>query len=185
MDRIDFSRLNKSSLFRLQIGFLFGQQQIEHPGVVIQEILRDLVVLGFLIGDLADAALAEFVNPGLRIREEDGRMRRDNKLAVMIDQSMQKREDGQLALWRERRLRLVEQVDAVALQPICEQREEGFAMRLRVERYSAVAVLNAAFVNFGCDIVKTFRAQEPAVARVRAAGEREMPVQFRGRLQIV
>lgn len=66
--------------------FLLAQQCLQHLLVPVQEVARDIKMLGLRVCDLADSVGAEFIHPLVRICEEEGRMRRDDELAAMIDQ---------------------------------------------------------------------------------------------------
>jgi hypothetical protein len=52
------------------------------------------------------------------------RIRRDDELGLMVNQPVQGSEHAQLALWRERGFRLVEQLNAVPLETMLEQRQK-------------------------------------------------------------
>src|SRR2546422_1069801 len=89
-------------------------------------------------------------------------MGRDKKLSVArsfeIVHDFKKRE---LSLGRERRLRLVEDVDAL-LETVHEQRQEGLTVRLLVERLAAVRAQIRNLLDVGREVIETLSAQEEA-----------------------
>src|SRR6266542_1011432 len=150
-------------LLRLQIFLFFRQQDFQHPLVPVEKILGDLVVFRVSVLDLRNAAFGEQINPRVGISQQDGRMRRDDQLRLVIDQAVQQRQHAQLPLRRQGGLRLVKQINAVALQPVQQQREEGLAVRLSMERLLSVTILHAQVLDLRREVVKAFRAQEKPV----------------------
>ena len=83
-----------------------------------------IVMLSFCVGDFGNAAFGKLVDPRVRIRQQDRRMRGDDQLRLMMNQPVQQRQHAQLALRRERRFRFVQQIDAVPLEPMLQQRQK-------------------------------------------------------------
>ena len=111
-------------------------------------------------------------------------MRRDDELAAMIHEPLHEREHGKLALRRERRFGFVEKIEPVALQPVQQEREKGFAVRLLVQRSTAkrreavAAVFHLVqLLEFRRHIVKTLRAQEPSVTRIARPREPQRAIE--------
>src|ERR1043166_1370627 len=88
----------------------------------------------------------------------------DHQLGLMINQAMNQGEHAQLALWRKRRLGLVQQVNSVALKPVLEQREECFAVRLPVQRAAAVSSFDPEPIDFRRHVVEALGSKKKAVA---------------------
>ena len=86
----------------------------------------------------------------------------------VLHQLVQLGEERQLALWRQRRLRFVHDVEAIAHQPVLEQREEGLAMRLLVQGPLAGS-LAAGLFEVGGDVEEALGPQEEAVVGVGLA----------------
>src|SRR5213075_437667 len=163
--------LNKSllSLLRLQIFLLLRHQDFQHTLVPVEKILGNLVVFRLSVLDLRDAAFGEQINHRVGISQQDGRMRSDDELRLVIDQPVQQRQHAQLPLRRQRCLWLVKQINAVPLQPVQQQREKGLAVRLSMEGLLAVTILHAQFLDLRREVVKAFRAQEETVRRMAGA----------------
>ena len=85
----------------------------------------------------------------------------DDELRAVVDEALHEDEHAHLAHRGERGLGLVEDVEAVAVEAVGEQGEEGFAVGLFVE--GAVAVpAHSKFFNFSCDIEEAFGSKEVA-----------------------
>src|SRR5258706_1066460 len=103
---------------------------LEVPLRRVQEVTHDEVVLGFAIGDLPDGITVEAEENCARVAQEDGGVRRDEKLRVAWPlEFVDDPEERKLTLWRERRLGLVEDVDTL-FEPIGEKRQEGLTVGL-------------------------------------------------------
>jgi len=98
---------------------------------------------------------------------------RDYELRVVQDQVVYARQDGKLPLWRKRGLRFVKDVHPLTAKSFGHQRKEGLAVRLFVQRATAVGVDNwrpeggfsVELLNFCGDVEETFRTQKKAVTR--------------------
>ena len=112
-------------------------------------------------------------------------MCRDDELALVVNQAMEQGENGELPLRRKGGFRFVEEIKPAADQTIAQEREEGFAVRLLVQGFAAVAVADPALVDLARDVVKTFGPEEPAIGRIAEALEREALVKTGGRGEIV
>lgn len=76
----------------------------------------------FRVFHFGDAGLGELINARVGIRQQYRRMRGDHQLRLMINQPVQQRQNTQLPLRRQRRLRLIKQINAVALEPVQQKR---------------------------------------------------------------
>lgn len=65
---------------------VIAQQLLEPPGTVVQEIACHDMVLRVLVGDLGHTAVVELDDPGMRIGQQDRRVRRDDELGGGLDQ---------------------------------------------------------------------------------------------------
>ena len=88
------------------------------------------------------------------------------KLRVLLNQFMHLCNQRENAGGRQRRLRLIEQIQPIATKTIVNQREEAFPVRLPVQGYSAIAVDDMAgtirilikLVDIGGEIVQALCA---------------------------
>ena len=70
-----------------------------NPLAADEEVARDPVVLRLLVADALDPARGQLVDPGVGIRHQDRRVRRDHELrAVVLDELPHAREHRQLPL---------------------------------------------------------------------------------------
>jgi hypothetical protein len=114
------------------------EQVLEKALGRVEEVARDQEVLRVAVVDPFDTLAVETIDDGAGVAEDDRRMRGDEELRVSgLRQVAQQPEERQLPLGRERRLRFVQQVDAL-LEPVCEERHERLAVRLLVQRSAAI-----------------------------------------------
>lgn len=85
---------------------------------------------------------------------------------------MQDLEKGKLPLGRERRLRFVEDVDAL-FEAVDEKRQEGLSVRLLVQRFAAIGAEGRNLVEVGGEIEKAFGSQEETFGQLRSPGKAE------------
>src|SRR3954449_13092586 len=90
-------------------------------------------------------------------------MRGDQELRSEVNELVDAGEQRELAHRRERRLRFVEDVEAIAEKAIEQQREERFAVRLLVQRYAAVSSGDAEAVDLRRHVEERLGAKEVAV----------------------
>src|SRR4051794_34618263 len=90
-------------------------------------------------------------------------MRGDQELGAEVNELVDAGEQCELAHRRERRLRLVEDVEAIAEEAIEQQREECLAVRLLVQRYAAISSGDAEAVDLRRYVEERLGAQEVAV----------------------
>ena len=89
------------------------EEVLEVPLRGVEEIPSDLVVVRFMVGDLPDRIPIQAKEDRTRVAEENGRMRRDEKLRMpRCREVVDDLEERQLSLRRERGFRLVEQIQA-------------------------------------------------------------------------
>lgn len=63
------------------VSVVAGEEMLEVSGSIVEEVLRDSVVVGLLVGDCARAARGIELKEGcIRVRHENRRMRGHNKL---------------------------------------------------------------------------------------------------------
>src|SRR5687768_12502166 len=90
------------------------------------------------IVDLLDGVSVEAEQDRARIAQNDRRVRRDEELRVTRCREVVKDlEEGELPLRRQGRFRLVQNIDPL-LEPVGEEGDERFSMRLLVQRLAAV-----------------------------------------------
>src|SRR5215203_2567673 len=99
---------------------------------VVEEVAGERDVLDLFVADTADGGAVEAEDVGAGQRHQDRRVRGDDELRVLLRHPFKHREECQLALRRERRLRLVEQVEAARDEARLEEVEEALAVRARV-----------------------------------------------------
>src|SRR5918997_1746853 len=99
---------------------------------VVEEVARERDVLDLFVSDAADGGAVEAEDVGAGQSHQDGRVRGDDELRVLLGHPLEHREEGELALRRERRLRLVEQVEAAGDEARLEEAEEALAVRALV-----------------------------------------------------
>lgn len=103
----------------------------------------------------------------------------DDELGLAGDfQVMDDLQEGQLSLGRKRCFRFVDEVESL-LETIVEQRQEGFAMGLGMERLAAVRPEVGDAVQIGGEVKKTFGPHEEAVACLRKPGQAQRLGQLR------
>lgn len=104
-------------------------------------------------------------------------MRGDDELGKLLRQIVQSHEHRQLTLGRKRGFRFVEKVDPMPAQPLREQIEKRFSVRLRVQALAAVAREHSAserrrlqLVQLRRPVVEALRAEKKSIrwAIVRA-----------------
>src|SRR5207244_6729904 len=100
------------------------EQRVEHALRSIQERLGDLVVLCVQVSYLRQLLLRKEVDGRCREPQENGGVRRDDELRIALNEAVHRGQQSQLAGWRQRGLRLVEQIQAVAAEPMEHRSEE-------------------------------------------------------------
>src|SRR3954452_679984 len=90
-------------------------------------------------------------------------MRGDQELRSEVNELVDAGEQGELAHRRERGLRLVEDVEAIAEEAIEQQREECFAVRLLVQRDAAVSSGDAEAIDLRRYVEERLGAEEVAI----------------------
>src|SRR6266699_2583565 len=110
-------------------------------------------------------------------------MRRDDELGIALDQAVHGREQGQLTRGRQCSLRLVEEVQAVASQPMQDQGQKRLPVRLGVQ---AAATIRLGIVDGRCrvhrcrQIVEGLGSQEVRIGRrVATLGQSQESEQLR------
>ena len=141
-----------------------------------------------LEADAFDAVLFDLVDLRPREGEEHGRVRRDDELGSVLHQVVHVLHQADDAPGRQGRLRLIQDIQALAAEPVLHQGKEAFPVGLPVQGDPAVAVDNrrapAAFpvqlVDVGGHVVKALRPQEePVPGADHAPGHPEMVAQLR------
>src|ERR1700687_130415 len=95
---------------------------------VLQEASRNLVMLGLLIGNLRDPLGRQEINRRARVGHQDRRVSGDDDLGTLsLDQLIDDAEESQLAVRRQRRFGLVEDVETVSEKAMQRHREERLA----------------------------------------------------------
>ena len=150
------------------------EEDLEHALWIRQEVAGDPVMLGLLVGDALDAGGRKLIDERVGIGHQDRRMGGDDELRFFQHQVVDAGDDRKLAFGRERGLGLVQQIEAIAAEAVQHQREEGFAVRLLVQRAVTVgwadrrtAGSGIELLDFGGDVEETFRAEEKTIARSR------------------
>ena len=92
--------------------------------------------------------------------QQNRRMRRDEKLGLPgCREVVDDLQEGELSLRRQRRLRFVQDVDSM-LEAVGKQGDEGFPVRLLVQRLTAVRAQVRHFLDVGREVVEALSAQE-------------------------
>ena len=115
-----------SRLVRVRV----GEEVLEEALAVGQEVPGDQVVIGLLVLDPAQpAAGVEVIDHGPRVRHHDRRMGRHQELRVVpLDQVVHPGQQRKLAVGRQRRLGLIQDVEAVAAEAVANQGQERLAV---------------------------------------------------------
>ena len=136
------------------------------------------------VGFTLDAVFIDPVHPGIRVSHEDGGMRGDNELRALFSELVHAGEYSQLALRRERRFGLVEDVETLAVKAVHDEGEKRFAMRLVVQGASAVGMNQrwsagiGQIFDFRGHVVETFCTEkEPVFGLANAAGNAQIFMQ--------
>ena len=155
------------------------EEVLEVPLRSIEEIARHLVVVSVAVGDLPDRISVQAKQHRARIAKNDRGVGGNEKLSVTrcfeIVDDFEKRE---LPLWRKRRLRFVEDVDAL-LKPVDEEGQEGFTVGLLVERLAAVRTEVRDLFDVRGEVVKALSAHEEAFGDLWQPRETKCLSQFR------
>jgi len=101
-----------------------AEEDAEHLLVAVEKIAGDAEMLGLFVFDGMNAVLTELVNHGVGVGHDDGRVGGDDELGAFADEIVDEGEGTQLALRGEGGFGLVEDVEAVAVQSIRQQRKE-------------------------------------------------------------
>ena len=138
-----------------------------------QQVMRRLLQFGEL-----QPVVRDLVDVGAGVGHDDRRVGADDELRSAFHELFYPAQHIHLPRRREGGLGLVEDIEPVPAEPVFEQAQEAFAVRLPVERLVAVIAVYAVgyLVDFGGDVVETFGTQEIAVARLQPASEHEVPV---------
>ena len=94
-------------------------------------------MLGLLVSERVNAVLLQAQDERLRIGQEQGRMRGNDKLGAVDGELMEPGEQGQLPGRRQRRLRLVEEVEPATAEASSAGTGSGVRDAARLPRYSA------------------------------------------------
>ena len=70
--------------------------------MAVQEIFRDLVMLGIGVFHFRNAVIREEVDSGLWVGQQDRRVGGNDQLGLVIDQAVNQGKHAQLPLWRKR-----------------------------------------------------------------------------------
>ena len=137
-----------------------AEEMLEEPLRGIEKIPGDQVVFRFAVSDLSYRISVKVEEDRAWVAENDGRVGGDKELGVagpleIVDDL----EKGELPLGRERRLRLVEDVDTL-LETVHEERQERLAVGLLVERLAAVGAQVRNLLDVSGEVIKTLGAQE-------------------------
>src|SRR5689334_21887289 len=108
---------------------------------VVQKISRQAYVLQLLELHAFRRLIVERIDRGVREREQDRRVGCDNELRVLRQHVLEHRDQPKLTLRRERRFRLIQEIQTTGHEPGSEQLEKALAVRVGVE-VDAVASLH-------------------------------------------
>ncbi|CAA9332945.1 MAG: hypothetical protein AVDCRST_MAG11-2561 [uncultured Gemmatimonadaceae bacterium] len=147
-----------------------------------EELPREAHVLQLVVRDHARRQLVERVDLGAREGEQDRRVGGDHELRALVDEVAEHRQEAELALRRERRLGLVEQVEAARHETRPEEPEEALPVRVGVE-VDAVAPLHVAERRAERPLRQAERVRGPVVARVVGLERRELGEHGRAHLR--
>ena len=107
----------------------------------------------------------------------------------VFDQLMDTGQQGHLTGGRQRRLRFIEDIQAVSLQAVQRERQKALAVGLVVERFPSVSFfderggrrLAVQLLDIAGHIIKTLGSQEKTILRRQTFGETQIPMQLRMR----
>ena len=112
--------------------FRRAEEVLEKPLRRVEKVTGDEEVLRLTIADFLNSISVEVEEDGARVAQDDGRVSGDEKLRMArCREVVDDLEERELSLRRQRRLRLIEDVDSL-LEAIGEQRNEGFSVGLLV-----------------------------------------------------
>ena len=99
-------------------------------------------MLRFSVGGLSNPFRIAVQNAGVGVGHENGGMRGDEKLGILVDEVVDSAHKGQLAGRGESSFRLVEDVESLSGEAIHDERKERLPVRLFVERPRTIRVGN-------------------------------------------
>src|SRR6266851_7446094 len=152
----------------------------EIPRGVAAEFAVDAEMRRLVERRAAHAAMAEMEEIGAGETHQQRRVRGDDVLRVAARPVLvEHRHEFELALRRQSRLGLVEEIDAalLAAEPGVEEREEGLAVAARMQAARApgrdLVVLLIGPLDIGDEVEEALGAEEEAVRHLGQPGERE------------
>lgn len=154
---------------RLIDGFgvlVIGKQLLQTPRVVVQEVVCDGIVFRVFVSDFAHTRTVELNDLGVGVGQQNGRVRGYDELRLVFHQLVYCAEGGHLPAWRERRLGLVEQVDAIPAQLVHQHSHERLSVRPVVQR-ATISSDVTCLVRVGRDVEEALGSEEVAVLRLR------------------
>ena len=121
--------------------------------------------------DAVNSPVRDPVNFRVGEAQEHRGMRRDNELGIVLYQLIHFLHQADDAPGRQRRLRLIQDIQPFSAEPVLRQRQEALPVGLPVEGYAAVTADHTAAgprfpvhpVNICRDVVEAFGAQKVAV----------------------
>ncbi len=137
-------RVQRTSYRAWRTGVWFVEQVSKESLGCREKITGDPIVIGVPVVDLLNRSAIKAQDGRSRKRQQQRRMGRDDKLRdPRCGQLMKDAEKRQLPLRRQGGFRFVEEIETI-FESVLEQRQEGFAMRLQVERLAAIGRERAA-----------------------------------------
>ena len=159
---------------------------MQHPLRVFQKTPGELIVLRLPVFRHRYARLPQLIDPGAGKGHQNGRMRGNDKLGILLHQLVQHDHQRQQPGGRQRRLRLVQQIQALPAEAVLHQRKKALPVGLVVQGHAAVAVNQPGtrggliqFVNVGGHVVKTLRPEKEAIFGIAPPGGGQELAQWR------
>src|SRR4051812_776568 len=141
-------------------------------------------MLSVLILHFTDSCAIKLQDLRIRVRKKYRRMRGDNELRLFLHKLVDRGQGGELPIGRERGLRLVEEIEAVAAQLVHKKGHERLAVRLPMKRLVAVGLEVAHLIHVRGDIEETLGSQEVAIlGLVRASRRPQERMKLGGRVR--
>jgi hypothetical protein len=122
-------------------GQVVPEELLEETVAVVDEAAHDLHGGCLFVVDLVELAFIEGEDLRAGVSKQDGRVGGDDELRVFVaaQSVVDEKKERELALWRKRGFRFVEEEEAVAVELALEEGEEGFAVGSQMKALAAIA----------------------------------------------